>query len=164
MKMSDIHDKVCDAFKIPAHVFEKLNITGEAITDLERGILQLKYLNQEYAQSTIDDIQTIRVGIDSVYIEYKFDLQGKYINTESGLVSDIVKEPTDLEKMRTLFTELGIGFRESKKYEHPDIDVIKMQVADSSGPGDDKVDGYSGFCTDYEFDSNGKFIVVKIWE
>jgi hypothetical protein len=65
---------------------------------------------------------------------------------------------TDKEKLAALFTEFGIGF-----FDHEtkiEIDVMP----DSNDRESLKVKGYSGFATEFNFDENGKFIDVYIWE
>ena len=63
---------------------------------------------------------------------------------------------TDYDKVKALFTELGIGFTE-----HDEKDNVKVICCEA---GSDKVIGYSGFFTDFEFDEDGKFIQMGVWE
>lgn len=72
---------------------------------------------------------------------------------------------TDFEKVKTLFDELGIGYRagknerltaDHKKYE--DCLTIALEQ------GSEKVSGYAGFCTIFEFLLDGSFDVVGAWE
>lgn len=58
---------------------------------------------------------------------------------------------TDREKLKKLFTELGIGFTEDEN-----------RIACEQGNG--KIKGYSGFFTDFSFDGDGKFIEMGVWE
>lgn len=64
---------------------------------------------------------------------------------------------TDREKIIELFTELGIGFKIGKE-ETVNKDAIICQE------GDEKVDGYSRFYTQFNFAEDGKFIDMGIWE
>lgn len=66
--------------------------------------------------------------------------------------------PTDLQKVKTLFEELGIDFKESPR---PDPHGIVLLLEAKSS---DKVKGYNGFHSEYEFDKDGKFLHVGIWE
>lgn len=67
---------------------------------------------------------------------------------------------TDYEKLKQLFTEFGIAFREDWDESGSDNPNTISLVADDS----DKVCGYSYFYSTYEFDENGKFVQVGIWE
>jgi len=52
---------------------------------------------------------------------------------------------TDKEKLLKLLSEFGVGFREEGK----------SVICDE---GMDKVEGYPGFFTEFEFDIDGKFL------
>ena len=58
---------------------------------------------------------------------------------------------TDKEKLVTLLTEFGVGFREVGG------DIMCCQ-------GDAGIDGYSSFFTNFEFDDAGKFTQMGAWE
>lgn len=61
---------------------------------------------------------------------------------------------TDLEKLVNLLTEFGVG------YEKKDSQIICMQSWDDSN----KIEGYSGFYTVFNFDSAGKFLNMGAYE
>ena len=58
---------------------------------------------------------------------------------------------TDKEKVSALLIELGVGF-----------EVRAETLTCESGM--EKVDGYTGFMTIFEFDSRGKFQQLGAWE
>lgn len=58
---------------------------------------------------------------------------------------------TDFEKVKTLFTELGIG------YEVEGNRIICEE-------GNAKIEGYLSFCAAFEFDEKGKFIKMELFE
>lgn len=62
---------------------------------------------------------------------------------------------TDKEKLEKLFTEFGIGYIE---YSDAGRDIIHCDS------GDARIDGYGYFYARFEFDGNGKFIAMGIWE
>ncbi|QST02158.1 hypothetical protein IMZ31_22155 (plasmid) [Pontibacillus sp. ALD_SL1] len=62
---------------------------------------------------------------------------------------------TDLDKVRELFDELGIGYDNN---EDKNGSLIELVV------GQEKVDGYNYFMSNYLFDKNGKFIKIAIGE
>lgn len=64
---------------------------------------------------------------------------------------------TDLNKTKNLFSELGLGFRETQWDENL---VLELRVE----PGREKITGYSCFCADFKFDKEGKFLEVVITE
>lgn len=63
---------------------------------------------------------------------------------------------TDYQKLKELLT--GFGVRFSKETRENENQVIQCMS------GWDKVDGYLGFFTDFEFNKEGKFIEMGIWE
>ena len=74
---------------------------------------------------------------------------------------------TDREKLKALFDGFGIGYAEEQLEEKVvgAKDAISLSCDNSVYPtGMKKVSGYDGFYADFFFNSNGKFIEVKIWE
>jgi hypothetical protein len=65
-------------------------------------------------------------------------------------------EESDIEKLMKLFEDFGIGFKTGTTYKG--YDLI------SCHQGDEKIDGYCGFLTTFEFDENGKFKEMGAWE
>lgn len=63
-------------------------------------------------------------------------------------------QPTDKQKLEALFTEFGIGF---KPNEHTENSIVCEK-------GDAKIGGYSGFTAQFDFDENGKFQEMSVWE
>ena len=75
----------------------------------------------------------------------------------------------DLEKIKGLFDELGIGYRHEHrdntklgKYRTDEPDYTQVLILEAKVH--DKVKGYSGFSSEYEFDEKGNFREVSIWE
>jgi hypothetical protein len=62
---------------------------------------------------------------------------------------------TDKQKLIDLLNDFGIKFREESR-------TITINVDRDSK--DSKVSGYSGFFTEFEFDKNGKFEDMGVWE
>lgn len=58
---------------------------------------------------------------------------------------------TDKEKLSSLLTEFGVGFKEN-------AESIECHE------GDTKIEGYLYFLTRFVFDKNGKFIKMGAWE
>lgn len=63
---------------------------------------------------------------------------------------------TDLEKVKSLFDELGIGHEDAT-----DGDEITLTL---TAKFNEKVVGYSDFEAIFQFELNGKFKQVGIWE
>ena len=63
---------------------------------------------------------------------------------------------TDIEKVRKLFTELGIDFK-NRKMRNGGSEILCEE-------GDSKIDGYALFYTSFEFDKDGKFFQMGAWE
>lgn len=61
-------------------------------------------------------------------------------------------QPTDKEKLMALFTELGIGFKPE-----PGSDNILCTQ------GENRIGGYRGFETVFEFEADGKFVSMNNW-
>lgn len=59
----------------------------------------------------------------------------------------------DKEKLRRLLTDFGVEFEE-----HPISNSITCRE------GREKIDGYSMFFTDFEFDDDNKFVKMGAWE
>ena len=57
----------------------------------------------------------------------------------------------DKEKLKALLTEFGVVFEEK------DNNIVCRD-------GAEKVGGYLGFFTEFEFDAEGKFISIGAWE
>ena len=66
---------------------------------------------------------------------------------------------TDREKLTKLFDELGISLRDHAYCHDPEKDSLFLVEGHT-----DKIGGYSGFYTSFDFDSDGKFIKCGIWE
>lgn len=64
---------------------------------------------------------------------------------------------TDLEKLKAVFTEIGVGFEERPG---PAADGIKLYCA-SNMPGNT---GYSASVAEFEFTAEGKFNQLGLWE
>lgn len=62
----------------------------------------------------------------------------------------------DLDKLRKLFTELGIGFSEQSR----PGDITSIVLLE----GADKIEGYSGFYAEFDFDEDGSFLVATVAE
>ena|SRR3990167_866990 len=65
------------------------------------------------------------------------------------------KLKTDREKLAVLLTEWGVGFEIDER-----LGVNNIMCRE----GGAKIDGYSMFCTMFEFDAAGKFIKMGAWE
>jgi len=73
----------------------------------------------------------------------------------------------DIDKVKTLLSELGIGFEmvrcqkmgERWKATHP-----AHEQTITCREGMNKVEGYCGFVVEFYFDGDGKFISMGIWE
>lgn len=59
---------------------------------------------------------------------------------------------SDKEKLQTLFEEFGVGFK--------CVDTNRVELEE----GEPKIGGYSGFYTVFNFDKDGNFIGVRLWE
>jgi hypothetical protein len=64
---------------------------------------------------------------------------------------------TDLDKLKTLLTEFGVGFEE-------DYDPQHIRTFIQCKEGFDKVRGYSLFYTLFEFDIDGNFTEMGAYE
>jgi hypothetical protein len=82
---------------------------------------------------------------------------------------------TDYERTKEFLDSLGIlyGDNTRERYERYDIHLngIRKHItfgSPSYGEDDflecDKVEGYSGFFTEFTFDESGKFLTVGSWE
>lgn len=60
---------------------------------------------------------------------------------------------TDLEKLKALLTEFGVGFEEDKENH-----LVRCDE------GAEKVLGYAGFMTIFRFTAEGLFIDMGAWE
>jgi len=71
----------------------------------------------------------------------------------------MTKTGTDIEKVKSLLSELGVGFKvKGGDRDNPGGQNIKCQE------GYKKVGGYPWFYTNFEFDKDGKFILMSVWE
>ena len=72
---------------------------------------------------------------------------------------------TDLEKVKTLFEELGIGFiLDNVTSLHPESTLDDDIIIISCPEGNKKISGYNQFCTDFTFNKDGSFIEMGAWE
>lgn len=62
---------------------------------------------------------------------------------------------TDLEKLKSLFDDFKIGY---KQYIWEDNIIVELMA------GNQNVDGYAGFQSNYTFDKDERFIEVVICE
>jgi hypothetical protein len=62
---------------------------------------------------------------------------------------------TDLEKVKQLFTELGIGWEEA---------ALNQNTIIRCHEGQARINGYSFFFTDFTFDVNGTFLEMGAYE
>lgn len=63
---------------------------------------------------------------------------------------------SDLERLKQMFRDFGIGFKEEKRESNVVITIETHIHA--------KVTGYGGFLSEYLFNEDGKFQGVSIWE
>lgn len=77
-------------------------------------------------------------------------------------------EPTDRERFLALLKDFGIKFQQAGDSRWGMTDPPKGKtvhlVADSYEEHDSRVDGYTGFFCEWEFDDDGKFKKVGVWE
>jgi len=66
---------------------------------------------------------------------------------------------SDLEKFKELYTSFGVKFNESK-----DEAGTVIAFGGYETHVNNKIDGYSGFFTEVEFDPDGKFLKQGFWE
>ena len=71
---------------------------------------------------------------------------------------DRTRKRTDIEKLTALLESFGIEFRAEVNQKGHRIILEVDDVKDSN------VVGYQGFYTEFNFDSNGKFIEIGIYE
>jgi len=62
---------------------------------------------------------------------------------------------TDFEKLKALLTEFGVGF---------EVKEGKLGTEVRCECGAHKVEGYSSFFTEFNFNKDGKFICMGAWE
>ncbi len=67
---------------------------------------------------------------------------------------------TDLEKMETLLREFGVGYQRFEKIEGKKGRIVQLLCRE----GNEKIGGYSFFCTTFDFDQDGKFEEMGAWE
>lgn len=78
-----------------------------------------------------------------------------------NVVNEIAK--TDKQRTKEFLESLGIGFAEDLNKVNT-IRITVPSVCDSTEEDGGVVQGYCDFFTQFEFDSNGKFVLVGIWE
>ena len=66
---------------------------------------------------------------------------------------------TDIEKLRCLLREFGVGFNDLQFKFNEVASSVECLAREHA-----KVEGYSGFAVNFNFDIDGKFIGVGIWE
>jgi hypothetical protein len=69
---------------------------------------------------------------------------------------------TSKEKVIALFDEIGLGYALEYEEEKQIVRLSNDYMTYRGGMA--KVDGYTGFYTDFVFDGNGEFKSVGIWE
>ena len=62
---------------------------------------------------------------------------------------------TDLDKLKALLTEFGVGF---------EVEATEDGTSVTCSDGRSKVSGYAGFFTSFDFDCAGKFKEMGAWE
>ena len=70
---------------------------------------------------------------------------------------------TDIDKLKKLLTDFGVGF----DVKHNDIPFHRNNEVTTSifcEQGNNKVDGYMGFFTYFQFDKDGKFAMMGAGE
>ena len=72
-------------------------------------------------------------------------------------------DKTDMEKTKLFFDEMGIAY-EIGPAECSREGVASIRLRIEAHGGGVKQDGYFGFFTDFEFDAEGKLVVMGIWE
>lgn len=85
---------------------------------------------------------------------------GLTVQREARCTNDLlseVSEVTDYERVKAMLTEFGVEFTEHKSVKG---DLTFLQCKS----GSEKVGGYSGFYTDFDFDKDGKFLGMGAWE
>lgn len=69
---------------------------------------------------------------------------------------------TDQEKLVALLREWGVPFSARRlEYKNRTINEVKISADDQASP---RIEGYFSFYTVFEFDGDGKFNLVGIWE
>lgn len=68
---------------------------------------------------------------------------------------------TDFEKLTSLLAEFGVGYDVKENSAKGKVDGSKHVVCEK---GNEKIGGYIGFITFFDFDCNGKFIRMGAWE
>lgn len=67
---------------------------------------------------------------------------------------------TDLEKLKALLTGFGVGFEVIA----PEDEWQRQCIVVHCECGEEKVDGYPGFFTEFAFEMDGRFIEMGAWE
>lgn len=71
---------------------------------------------------------------------------------------------TDYERTKEFMDSLGILYSNYTVYDTQNVVFGNTDLSDDVFPDCDKVGGYDGFYTRFEFDENGKFLTVGAWE
>lgn len=69
---------------------------------------------------------------------------------------------TDLEKLKQLLEQFGVGYTEERIEKYRDDGKPRTFIKCECG--DKKVEGYGGFVTLFEFDADGEFLVMGAYE
>jgi len=71
---------------------------------------------------------------------------------------------TDFERAMKMYDDFGIPYTVQTRTDTRSPDQPQGIGLFCIAKSDDKVVGYSDFCTELMFDDNGKFIAMGIWE
>lgn len=72
---------------------------------------------------------------------------------------------TDREKLKSLLNEFGINFKEGgTNFRGASIPEMKNDIEVHAQGKEHKVNGYMGFFCTFEFDDDGKFVQMGIFE
>lgn len=72
--------------------------------------------------------------------------------------------PTDKQKLEALFTEFGIGFKHVPSFRIGPNANVPSETTIYCSAKEARIDGYNGFETSFEFDADGKFVKMDIYE
>jgi hypothetical protein len=86
---------------------------------------------------------------------YLYSFRTTIIKEETMSTQSNPAVPTDKQKLVALLTEFGVGFTEDSRVHGSSISCEK---------GQQKVGGYNGFSTEFQFDVAGNFIQMCCWE
>jgi hypothetical protein len=71
---------------------------------------------------------------------------------------------TDKQKLEALFTEFGIGFKRIPSFSIGPNANVPSETTIYCSANEARIDGYNGFETSFEFDADGKFVKMDIYE